>query len=92
MCDSIDTFIVYFYSSRYQAPEKEVGLSNFWLPTFQFLMSFIPAAISITQTVVAYLKKEVMEEDKVQWWIKFISEFVGAFGTGKWSSSFIKFV
>ena len=54
MCDSIDTFIVYFYSSRYQAPEKEVGLSNFWLPTFQFLMSFIPAAISITQVFYQY--------------------------------------
>ena len=33
---------VYFYSSRFQSPEKEVGLANFWIPTFQFLMAFIP--------------------------------------------------
>ena len=35
-------FEVYFYSSRFQSPEKEVGLANFWIPTFQFLMAFIP--------------------------------------------------
>ena len=33
------------------------------------------------QTVTAYVRGQVVEEDKVQWWIKFISEFVGAFGT-----------
>ena len=57
LCDSIDMFIgmvhrriqfiklylVYFYSSRFQTPEKEVGLANFWIPSFQFLMAFIPA-------------------------------------------------
>ena len=44
-------------------------------------MSFIPASISIGQTILAYTRGEVIDEDKVQWWIKFISEFVGAFGT-----------
>ena len=74
--------IVYFYSSRFQSPEKEVGLANFWIPSFQFLMAFIPAVIAIVQSLLEFFKESAGETKRsVQWWITFVSQFIGGFST-----------
>jgi len=43
-------------------------------------MSFIPAIISIVGSVREYLSENGAKKDE-KWWIRFISEIIGAFGT-----------
>ena len=90
MCNTYGCFFcvnqnkVYFYSSRFQTPEKEVGLANFWIPFFQFLMAFIPAVYEIGSSVIDMMKSNEEEGSKIRsvsWWIKFVSQFIGAFAT-----------
>jgi len=47
LCDAFELAVVYYYSSRFMAPENTVSLVSFWIPTFQFIMSFIPGVYHI---------------------------------------------
>lgn len=47
LCDGLELMVVYFYSSRFMAPENDVNIANFWIPTFQFFTAFVPGVYHI---------------------------------------------
>ena len=40
------------------APENQVNIANFWIPTFTFLMAFIPGMYSIFNLTRNWIKKK----------------------------------
>ena len=58
LCDAFELAVVYFYASRYMAPENQVNIANFWIPTFTFLMAFIPGMYSIFNLTRNWIKKK----------------------------------
>ena len=58
LCDGLELMVVYFYSSRFMAPENDVNIANFWIPTFQFFTAFIPGIYHIYTLIKNFTLKK----------------------------------
>ena len=58
LCDGLELMVVYFYSSRFMAPENDVNIANFWIPTFQFFTAFIPGVYHVYTLIKNFTLKK----------------------------------